>query len=176
MIGYRERQHSPEHDDIIAARSHMPPTSPASQASNGWELTRLSTISPSNSMWEPVLEGWRTGNTTCLERTYTDADRVRTAQGLNVDPDDDSVTAWLDQFAGDWHIYNVPFTYGTIGCHCRESSPRHIQVLEALAEALELGYLRYHDLQEAESRALQAELDLGVERVRATAMAMVTPS
>ena len=46
------------------------------------------------------------------------------------------------------------------------------EILRRIARVLEQAYTRFHDLQKAESQAKEAQIELGLERVRARAMAM----
>jgi hypothetical protein len=77
-------------------------------------------------------------------------------------------------YAGTYETANVPFTYGTIGYHAPKLIDGHIEIVQALAGALELGYLRYFDLKAAEKRARDAEIERSLERVRTAVAAMET--
>ena len=65
------------------------------------------------------------------------------------------------------------FSRGTLSISTPESpSQETIQLLERFAYVFNLTYNRFLDLQKAESQAREAKIELGLERVRAKAMAM----
>jgi signal transduction histidine kinase len=54
----------------------------------------------------------------------------------------------------------------------KKYSPEQIEVLKRFAKVFEQAYTRFLDLQKAEAQAREAQIELGLERVRARAMAM----
>ena len=78
----------------------------------------------------------------------------------------------LEPFVGEFIITNVPFKYGVVGFRLREHNDEYVTVVQELAEALSLGYLRFLDFQQLEEQAEQAQRERAVERVRAEAMGM----
>ena len=62
-----------------------------------------------------------------------------------------------DGFLGDWQITNVPFDYGVLTFREREHDPEHTTVVQELATALNLGFVRFLDFQrvEAQNEALE---------------------
>ena len=72
----------------------------------------------------------------------------------------------------DGVIVNVQFEYGLIGMIESCFSEEHVTILQELAEALSLGYLRFLDFQKLEEQAERLKLERAVERVRAEVMAM----
>lgn len=65
--------------------------------------------------------------------------------------------------------------YSGVGIHFhhhRELSSTEIDILKRFSHVFEQGYIRFLDLQKAEAQAREAAIELGLERVRARAMAM----
>ena len=113
--------------------------------------------------WQQAMAGWRAGKSTVESREYGVEETI---QSLLKDWDGPDVETLGRHFSGTWQIVNVPFTHGTIGYHGRNLPDDHIDIVQDLAEALNLGYLRYFDLQAAEQRAQEAEIERSLERVR----------
>jgi serine phosphatase RsbU (regulator of sigma subunit) len=113
-------------------------------------------------------------------------DGVRRLSAVHIgdilDPDENSLMesalkAWQEQKPDitplrNEYVYNIPFEFGIIGL--RETTVREstITIVQELAKALSLGYLRFLDFQQLEEQAEQARRERAVERVRAEAMAM----
>ena len=70
------------------------------------------------------------------------------------------------------YVTNVPFRFGAVGFHEPELSQAHVELVQALAEALDLGYLRYLDFQRLEEQNRQANVARAGQRVRGEVMAM----
>ncbi|MBT4608406.1 MAG: sigma-54-dependent Fis family transcriptional regulator [Gemmatimonadetes bacterium] len=68
----------------------------------------------------------------------------------------------------------VAFLHGKVGFREREYSQEHVVMVQALTEALSLGYVRFLDIQRLEQQNHQLILERAVERVRAEALAMRT--
>jgi len=75
---------------------------------------------------------------------------------------------------GVWQVTNVPFQYGQVGYRERESSEEHVGIVQELANALELGYLRFLDFQRLEDQNRGLEVERALERVRTQVAAMET--
>ena len=114
----------------------------------------------------PVVDAWRAQETTVIERPLSAEDCRQALVYLRLEGPEEAVEAWVQELSGAHPIVNVPFTYGTIGYQIRDPVEDHIDISHALAGALELGYLRYFDLQAAEERAAEAAREAAYERVR----------
>jgi len=77
-------------------------------------------------------------------------------------------------FTEDGIVTHVSFPYGTVAIKQKESehAEEHITIVQDLAEALSLGYLRFLDFQKVESQLMQASRERAEERLRAEVMAM----
>ncbi len=65
------------------------------------------------------------------------------------------------------------FSKGLLSISTKEPvSPQAIELLERFATAFDLSYTRFQDLKYAEAQAREAQIELGLERVRAKTMAM----
>ena len=72
-----------------------------------------------------------------------------------------------------WVIQVAFFSKGVITFSTTEPQPKEIiQLLERFAVVFDGTYTRFLDLQKAEAQAREAQIELGLERVRASAMAM----
>ena len=81
----------------------------------------------------------------------------------------------ITEQGGEVWIVDVPFTHGALAMNKFGAEPfadDHVHLLERFTEVFALGYRRYLDLEAAEARTRQAELERAVERVRSAAMAM----
>ena len=77
-------------------------------------------------------------------------------------------------FIGRWQVTNVPFEHGYIGIRERTYSKDHVEIVQDLAEALSLGYLRFLDFQKVEEQNRELTIQNALERVRARALGMQT--
>ena len=121
--------------------------------------------------WSSVLDAWRRREPTSMEKVYTPDDNRGLATYFELEGSEEAIEAFVRDRAGTFQIVNVPFTYGTIGYHTREPTEDHVAVVQTLAGALELGYLRYFDLQAAEERAALATREAAYERIRGAVLA-----
>jgi signal transduction histidine kinase/tetratricopeptide (TPR) repeat protein len=70
-------------------------------------------------------------------------------------------------------LSSVFFSHGMIGITTNDTpNPVTLQLIERFAKVFEQTYRRFLDLQKAEAQAREAQIELGLERVRARAMAM----
>src|SRR6185503_397226 len=83
------------------------------------------------------------------------------------------ITVNVDQIK-DRRVHNFAFfSHGWILVTSHEpQSAETIQILERFTSVFNLTYRRFLDLQKAEAQAREAQIELGLERVRARAMAM----
>ena len=75
----------------------------------------------------------------------------------------------------DHRLVDVPFTYGMLAMAKLGPEPfadEHVTLIERFTEVFALGYQRHLDLQAAEMRAREAELENSIEHVRAEALSM----
>ncbi len=73
----------------------------------------------------------------------------------------------------DRQIHNVAnFSYGNLLFITYEAVPEAHDIFKRFAKVFEQTYTRFLDLQKAEAQAREAQIELGLERVRARAMAM----
>jgi signal transduction histidine kinase len=79
---------------------------------------------------------------------------------------------------GDRRLENIAFfSKGMMGVITREPRPQEaIHLYERFAGVFDLTYTRFLDLKKAEAQAKEARIELGLERVRARAMAMHSSS
>jgi signal transduction histidine kinase/DNA-directed RNA polymerase subunit N (RpoN/RPB10) len=72
-----------------------------------------------------------------------------------------------------WYVQAAFFSKGMIGVSSDSPAPDEtVKLLERFAKVFDSTYIRFNDLQKAESQAREAQIELGLERVRARAMAM----
>jgi signal transduction histidine kinase/DNA-directed RNA polymerase subunit N (RpoN/RPB10) len=72
-----------------------------------------------------------------------------------------------------WYVQAAFFSKGMIGVSSDSPAPDEtVKLLERFAKVFDSTYIRFNDLQKAESQAREAKIELGLERVRARAMAM----
>ena len=122
--------------------------------------------------WSPAVDAWRARETTSHERTFMADDQRSYARELGLEGSEEELEAHAAAMAGIYEVVNVPFAYGTIGYHTRNPAPGQAEMVGALATALELGYIRYLDLQAAEARARQAEIGHAQQHVRTVVSTM----
>ncbi|MBT5713462.1 hypothetical protein HOI71_20610, partial [Candidatus Poribacteria bacterium] len=122
--------------------------------------------------WQVVVDAWRSGEPQVTDGTWTRAGLESWARGW-LDGSDEAFNAFAAASAGSIRLLNVPFAYGAIGYN-QPQRDDHIEIVQSLAGALELGYLRYFDLQAAEQRARDAQLARARQHVRSVVTAMKT--
>ncbi len=72
-----------------------------------------------------------------------------------------------------WHVNAVFFSAGMMGISSETpASGEAIKLLDRFANVFDVTYTRFNDLKKAEAQAREAQIELGLERVRARAMAM----
>jgi serine phosphatase RsbU (regulator of sigma subunit) len=114
----------------------------------------------------------------------------RKVHTFRINPTKESAEAFLENiggttptsfepFIGEFIITNVPFKYGVIGFRVREHNDEYVTIVQELAEALSLGYLRFLDFQQLEEQAESLEEqnrylmeEQSLEHVRAEVAAM----
>jgi signal transduction histidine kinase len=80
----------------------------------------------------------------------------------------------VGQIEDYWHAAS-PFSKGVVGLDFTSTPPEITEaILLKMSSAFDMAYQRFQDLQEAEQRRKEAELEAAVERVRAHAMGMQT--
>jgi serine phosphatase RsbU (regulator of sigma subunit) len=112
---------------------------------------------------------WREGEPGTWHETVTVESFVERGHchrlGIVGDPSE-----WAKFLVGDWHITCVPFQHGTVAYREREHRPEHIPIVQELAEAVSLGYLRFLDLKNRDQA--QQQLISEMERELQTAHEM----
>ena len=64
---------------------------------------------------------------------------------------------FTEGFLGDWQFTHVPFDYGVLIFREREHNPEHTAVIQELARALNLGFVRFLDFQRLEEQNISLE-------------------
>ncbi|MBS1919110.1 MAG: nuclear transport factor 2 family protein [Bacteroidetes bacterium] len=83
------------------------------------------------------------------------------------------IAVYSGDTAGRRVVTIAPFSRGLISFSSPRPSPdESIQILERFAATFDLTYTRFLDLQKAEAQAREAQIEIGLERVRSRAMAM----
>ncbi|MBT4504117.1 MAG: hypothetical protein HOC74_40680, partial [Gemmatimonadetes bacterium] len=96
--------------------------------------------------WPPlVLEEWRAGKAMFESRIAEENEFVMDLRAENPDLER------YPPFTGEWITHNVPFTHGIVGFAEKEHREEHTAIVQALAEALSLGYLRFLDFHAIEA-------------------------
>ena len=121
--------------------------------------------------WPAVIEAWRRQEVTTVELTDSVDDLRRSLAELGLEGPQEAIEALIEEVAGTDQVVHVPFAYGMITHRSRVPGEDLVAVVRALAGALELGYLRYFDLQAAEERAAQSAREAAYERVRSAVLA-----
>ena len=139
---------------------------PIKLVEGGWRVRWIRTSS------EERLAVWRAGHiTTKVSSIEPENYRQRGSTWYAPDPDKADWSIW-EPTRGEWDYTEVPFEYGVVTFNVRTVSEQHLTIVQALTEALSLGYVRFLDLQAAEERQRQTERERAIERIRAEAMAM----
>jgi serine phosphatase RsbU (regulator of sigma subunit) len=96
--------------------------------------------------WPPlVLEEWHAGKAMFESRIAEENEFVMDLRAENPDLER------YPPFTGEWITHNVPFTHGIVGFAEKEHREEHTAIVQALAEALSLGYLRFLDFHAIEA-------------------------
>jgi len=131
---------------------------------DGSRTVNITRTSLDNETWESAVSAWREKRVYTFTRSYT-ADFLHdylTKKGFkgNLSKYD------LSFFMGEYHITNVPFEYGLVGFHERSFKESSVAIVQELAEALSLGYLRFLDFQRLEQQNRKLEVEQALEQVR----------
>ena len=124
---------------------------------------------PSGSGWEEVRRHYRDGEPwTFVQDRPAMEEAFRSGQeelgvGPNPPPDVERL-----------HVTHVPFRFGAVAFHEPEYSEAHVDLVQALTDALDLGYLRFLDFQQLEEQNRGLEVERALERVRTEVAAMET--
>ena len=78
----------------------------------------------------------------------------------------------LEQWVGEWQVVYIPFDFGALAYMERQHVPANIAVVEELATALNLGFVRFFDFQRLEEQNRHQAIETAAERVRVAAMEM----
>jgi signal transduction histidine kinase len=111
---------------------------------------------------------------------------VEKKQVLTIDMQGDELEAWLNYWKEEFQVPFKPgaalkrrvqsiayFSKGFIAIASPDDQPGStINLLERFAAVFNLTYTRFNDLQQAEAQANEAQIEAGLERVRAKTMAM----
>ncbi|MBY0435007.1 MAG: hypothetical protein K2U26_12930, partial [Cyclobacteriaceae bacterium] len=122
-----------------------------------------------HTLWQLIYEGWR-NKTGYLYYHLSGKDKQKYIDLLNTAP------GYLSQplrELPDMHCQIYFFNEGAIWAYSLQPHTEQQQpVMKRFISVFSQTYLRYRDLQKAEVQAREAEIELGLERVRARAMAM----
>jgi signal transduction histidine kinase len=117
---------------------------------------------------QKIYEGWKKGETLYVEEVKGEKlkEHLEYVSSLLPDPTiyEDSIHAFV------FHI--VYFTYGFFVLATPDHRPTEDEIFIRFAKVFEQTYTRFLDLQKAEIQARESQIELGLERVRARAMAM----
>jgi signal transduction histidine kinase/DNA-binding response OmpR family regulator len=83
-------------------------------------------------------------------------DYARTQYGIA----DESIetSPLIEMWVGDWQMTQVPFGYGILSYRERHHDPTNVEIVQELAEALNLGFVRFLDFQRLEDQNSALEL------------------
>ncbi|MBT6149797.1 MAG: hypothetical protein HOH74_30440, partial [Gemmatimonadetes bacterium] len=123
---------------------------------------------------ETVLGAWRQGQVATRETTFVREKLLQAWKDQGTTGTPEQLQTAAAAIAGDWQDTHVPFKYGTIGFYERVPMERNIDIVRALAGALELGYLRFLDFQDLERQNRELGVERGLERLRTSVAAMET--
>ena len=126
-----------------------------------------------------LYECWQSGDVHVDERTIEKSRIVESlSKGLGLAKDESFTDSYWARAEGKL-IVNIPFESGMISFFGKGRNEDQEAMIQELAQALSLGYLRFLDFQQLEQQAEslqeqaeQARRERAVERVRAEAMAM----
>ena len=126
---------------------------PTKTVAGGWRV-RWTQEPPSKQV---DLATWREGRITTQVITSDPKRFLQKGTTWYVpDPDKANWAAW-EPFRGEWDHTLVPFEYGLVSFRVRTVSPAHIATVQALTEALSLGYVRFLDFQQLEEQNVQIQ-------------------
>jgi hypothetical protein len=127
-------------------------------------------------IWKAELENWKASAPTSVSCLYYPKDGLPAVWELLSDifsslPDDAKLHP--SDFPNGLYTTQGNCKFGYIGFnHTREATPEEKDIVLRFATEFSRLYQRFLDLQKAEAQAREAQIELGLERVRARAMAM----
>jgi signal transduction histidine kinase len=121
-----------------------------------------------------AIRAWRSGQVTTVERTFDRENLLRDWKTRVLTGTPENLERVASAVDGTWQDTHVPFAYGTISYHEREPVDENIDTVRALAEGLQLGYLRFLDFQQVEEQNRELTIQNALERVRSKASGMQT--
>ncbi|MCF1751643.1 ATP-binding protein [Mariniradius sediminis] len=127
-------------------------------------------------VWKTVVEDWKKDKSLTVSKIFYPLDvipgileifhEIRSAMPEAHRPE-------LEDFPEGMFQVSVNCQFGTFGfLHSRDANEEESSILVRFALEFERMYQRFLELQKAEARSREAEIELGVERVRARALAM----
>ena len=96
-----------------------------------------------------IIEEWRAGRVVSDTRIMKEDNFTK--KRLEENPDLERYPG----FTGTWIVTNVPFTHGIVGFCERIHREEHIPIVQALTDALSLGYARFSDFKRIEEAQQQ---------------------
>jgi len=127
-------------------------------------------------VWKGAFDNWKTGeyyvaNTHRFPREVLPETWKLFTDLLAKVPEEFRVK--LEDFPNGLYVTEASCKYGFLGFgHSRESTAEEKDIVVRFVTEFERSYQRFLDLQKAEAQAREATIELGLERVRARAMAM----
>ena len=104
-----------------------------------------------------LVATWRKGEPFPFTTNLTIDDRIKLLKQRLFLEGDLMNSPMLEHTVGGWCVTNVPFQYGMVGFRERAFKEEHIAIVQDLAEALSLCYLRYLDFQRLEEQNQQIQ-------------------
>ncbi|HET9434390.1 MAG TPA: hypothetical protein VFO37_11570, partial [Chitinophagaceae bacterium] len=117
-----------------------------------------------------MYAGWKEGKTLAVEKLEGDALKEHFGYMITLVPDRSIFDNLVAPESLVFHF--AYFTYGFLVFLTQEPCPEEHSIFKRLANVFEQTYTRFLDLQKAEAQSREAQIELGLERVRARAMAM----
>ena len=151
---------APEGRDLMA---------PTKVVAGGWRVRW--TQEPKRST-RRSLASWREGRIT-TEIISVDPEKHRQKGSTWYAPSPDKAD-WsvMEPDFGEWNHTLVPCQYGLVSFTVRAVAEEHLTIVQALTEALELGYVRFLDFQQVEQQNRELTIQNALERVQAQTLGM----
>jgi len=97
---------------------------------------------------------------------------TRVGIAVHEPPAESLFESFSEKLVKDYTIINVPFEHGIVSLAQEQHRPEDEPVVQALTEALSLGFVRFLDFQKLEEQVRQAQIEAALERVRTEVAAM----
>jgi serine phosphatase RsbU (regulator of sigma subunit) len=113
---------------------------------------------------DDLLTNWRLGKPWTFKDSITHERAVQIGLrdfGKDTDRSANEFQEYIEHRTGEWSVTNVPFKEGFVGYAVRQYTQEKLVIVQELASALSLGYVRFLDFQqlEAENERKNQELE-----------------